>query len=102
MGANRNQRAAIEQIHLRLPHTRNPQTGGPKLPFQISANRLKITQISMGHILGHISCCEVMPSTTVWISPKPQMSELISSIICAVVERPDHCCGDDLVSVEVE
>ena len=32
------------------------------------------------------------------LSPKPQISERISSTISVVVERPYHCCGDDLVN----
>ena len=35
------------------------------------------------------------------LSQKPQTSERRSSTICAVVERPDHHCGDDLVYVFV-
>ena len=38
-----------------------------------------------------------MPLTIVQLSPKPQMSERRSKTICAVVERPDHHFGDDLV-----
>ena len=33
----------------------------------------------------------------VQLSSKPQTSEHRSSTICAVVERPDRHCGDDLV-----
>ena len=29
------------------------------------------------------------------------MSERRSSIVCAVVEGPDHHCGDDLVSTDL-
>ena len=44
--------------------------------------------------------CEVMQSTNVQLSPKPQISECRSSkTICVVVNRPDHHCGDDLVHV---
>ena len=42
---------------------------------------------------------EVMPSTIVQLLPKPQTSECRSNTMCAVVERPDHHCGDDLVNL---
>ena len=39
-----------------------------------------------------------MPWKIVQLSPRPQMSEHRSNTICAVVERPHHHCGDDVVS----
>ena len=45
--------------------------------------------------------CEVMQLTIVQFSPKPQMSKSRSSTICAVVERHDYHCGDDIVIVLV-
>ena len=44
-----------------------------------------------------LSGCEVMPSTVVQLSPKAQMSERRLRTICAVIERPEKHCGDDLV-----
>ena len=40
----------------------------------------------------------MLPRTVVQLLIKPQMSERRSNTICAVVERPDHHCGDDLAS----
>ena len=37
-----------------------------------------------------------MPRAIVRLSPKLQTRERRSNTICAVVERPDHLCGDDL------
>ena len=39
-----------------------------------------------------------MPRSNAQLSPKPQMSEpRLSTVLCAVVERLDHHCGDDIV-----
>ena len=53
--------------------------------------------MSIEHILGYIGwfCSDAMNNRTAFA--KAEISEGRSSTSCAVVERPDRHCGDDLV-----
>ena len=82
---------AVECAYPRPRFPRKPQIGGLKsLLFKLQPN-------GRAQFLNTLAACEVIPWTIVQLSPKPQMSEHRSSTICAVVERPDHHYGDDLV-----
>ena len=78
------------------PLTQKP--GVEKSPFQISANRLKVDEnVNRAHFRIHWLVVKWCNEQIVQLSPKPQMCERRSSTVCAVVERLDHHCGDDLV-----
>ena len=75
-----------------------PKHGADKSPFGTAGKRLKIGEKCQQSMFGKtFSGSEFIPRIIVQFSPKPQMSECTSNKICAVVERPDHRCGDDLV-----
>ena len=69
-----------------------------KSPFQVAAKRLEINEnIIRARFDKTFSGSEVMPLIIAQLSPKPPIRERRSNTICAVVEWPDHHCGDDLV-----
>ena len=75
------------------------QTDGLKSrPFKLQPNGWRSTKMSMEHNweLIIIAGCEVMPRNNHTAFAKARQHR--SSTICAVVERPHHHCGDDLVS----
>ena len=55
--------------------------------------------MSVEHVEEHMGwqCSDAAMNNRLQLSPKQQTSERTSGTICAVVERPDHQCDDDLV-----
>ena len=69
-----------------------PNSGGRKSPFEIAANR---------ELVGTVG---ELPNVPIPDPHLPQTEGLqighhSLSISCAIVERPDHLCGDDLVKL---
>ena len=82
-----------------LPHP--PIWGVVKSPLQIAAKRLEIDENANGaRLIRHFLSMNLYheQSFESSFSPKPKNSIRRRSniITCAVVERPDHHCGDDL------
>ena len=101
-GTNRNPWVGYRITYHRSPRpllTPEPgEGGGVKVPFQISVNLLEIDdKYQYSTFDNTLVGCEVMSWTIVQLSSKPQMGARRSSTIHAVVERPHHHCGDDLV-----
>ena len=79
---------------------RNPSNQvAEKSSSRIAAKRLEIDENAnrASTFENTLAGCEVMQWIIVQLSPKPQMNERRSNTMCAVIERPDHHCGDDLV-----
>ena len=78
---------------------------GSKSPrFRFHPTGLRSTKMSTGHIWEHLRWLwwsDSMNNRKVKILPKPLTSKCKSSTVCAVVERPDLRCGDDLVSLHL-
>ena len=77
--------------------------GVEKCPFKIAAKWVEIDENVKGaHLRTHWLAVwsDAMNSCTLQLLPKAQISKLRSSSICAIVQRPDHHCGDELVHID--
>ena len=70
-----------------------------KPPFIFRPSGWRSTKMSMGHILKHSWLCSdaIMYNPAAQSKVPNEWTQIESSTICSVVERPDHHCGDDFV-----
>ena len=79
-----------------------PKLGVEKSAFQFAAKQLEINKnVNRACLVRHFLALNLCLKQLYSFHQSPQMSERISSTICAVVEWPDHRCGDDPLSVGV-
>ena len=91
---------AVQTSH--TPNPANPGGGAiDKSPFEIAAKRLEANENgNRAGLMRHFCFLALnFALNNLQLSPKPHLSERRSNTICAVVERPDHHCGDDRVNV---
>ena len=77
----------------------NPQTGrwAESPPLNLQPDDWKLRKCQWNTFDKTFAGAEFVPWAIIQLSLKPQISERRSNTICAVVERPDHHFGDDLV-----